>query len=350
MKEEGKKKKLFYYCIGNPPYQDETIGNNESFAPPVYHKFMDSACLIADKFELITPARFLFNAGSTPKLWNEKMLNNEHFKVLSYTPKSQDVFDNTDIKGGVAISYYDNTNKFDAIETFTSFPELNTILKKINPRTESNSLMSIIYNQIRFDLEALFKEHPEQKRGIGSDGKDSRFESNIFEKISIFTENKISEDDICSIGVIKNKRVYRYIPRRFVEMKHENLEKYKVLVPASNGSGALGEIMATPLIGEPLIGFTRTFIGIGSFETKLEAENAMKYIKTKFCRTALGILKITQSNKRNVWKYVPLQDFTNESDIDWSKSIKEIDQQLYKKYNLSEDEIKFIEEKVREME
>ena len=75
----------------------------------------------------------------------------------------------------------------------------------------------------------------------------------------------------------------------------------------------------------------------------------LKYIKSKFCRVMLGILKITQHNPGPKWKYVPLQDFTQESDIDWSKSIPEIDQQLYKKYGLDEKEIQFIESHVKEM-
>ena len=75
-----------------------------------------------------------------------------------------------------------------------------------------------------------------------------------------------------------------------------------------------------------------------------------KYIKTKFLRTMLGILKVTQDNKKSVWKYVPMQDFTAQSDIDWTKSVAEIDRQLYQKYGLTQQEIDFIEEKIKEME
>ena len=133
------------------------------------------------------------------------------------------------------------------------------------------------------------------------------------------------------------------IERKYV-IDHENLNKYKVLLPKSNGSGAIGEVLSTPLIGH-----TQTFISIGAFDKKIEAENVMKYIKTKFARTLLGVLKITQDNPPAKWKYVPLQDFTSNSDIDWTKSIHEIDEQLYRKYNLSKDEIEFIETKVKEM-
>lgn len=75
----------------------------------------------------------------------------------------------------------------------------------------------------------------------------------------------------------------------------------------------------------------------------------MKYIKGKFARCLLGIYKITQDNPPEKWRFVPIQDFTEKSDIDWSQTIPEIDQQLYKKYNLSKEEIDFIEEKVQEM-
>lgn len=104
------------------------------------------------------------------------------------------------------------------------------------------------------------------------------------------------------------------------------------------------------MIGKPMIGYTYTFIGVGKFNNIEEAEACLKYVKTKFARAMLGILKITQDNTPEKWKYVPLQNFTENSDIDWSKSIPEIDQQLYKKYGLTEDEINFIETKVQAMD
>jgi len=133
-----------------------------------------------------------------------------------------------------------------------------------------------------------------------------------------------------------------------------NLYKYKVMIPKAGGSGAIGEVLptplvGTPLVGTPLVGFTETFISIGETDSKDEAEAALKYVKTKFARTMLGILKVTQNNTKTAWKFVPLQDFTLSSDIDWSKSIHEIDLQLYRKYGLDEKEIKFIETHVKEM-
>lgn len=114
----------------------------------------------------------------------------------------------------------------------------------------------------------------------------------------------------------------------------------------------MGEVVPTPLIGEPIIGkvgtgYTQSFISIGNFNSLNEAECCLKYIKTKFSRVMLGALKVTQDNNKGVWKYVPIQNFTKNSDIDWSKSIADIDKQLYKKYNLSKKEIDFIEKMVK---
>lgn len=95
-----KDKFKFDVVIGNPPYQEESIGDNKTFAPPVYHKFLDQSYKVGNIVEMIHPGRFLFNAGSTPKAWNKKMLSDRHLKVLYYEQNSAKVFANTDIKGG----------------------------------------------------------------------------------------------------------------------------------------------------------------------------------------------------------------------------------------------------------
>ncbi len=349
LREKGPELMKFDFIIGNPPYQDETLGENKGFAPPIYHLFMDGAYEIGDKVELIHPARFLFNAGSTPKAWNQKMLADSHLKVLFHEQVSNKVFANTDIKGGVVVTYHDVTKDYGAIGIYTVFPELNSIKNKAAPKAHEHSLSDIIYTQCRFDLDRLYSDYPLLRSIIGSDGKDKRFRNNSFEKVSVFSESQISEDDIKVLGILKNKRVWRFINRKYIDENHENLLLWKVLVPRANGSGAIGEVLSTPLIGEPLIGYTQSFIGIGSFETEYEASAALKYIKSKFARAMLGILKITQDNDREVWRLVPLQDFTPASDIDWSKSIPEIDKQLYAKYGLDEAEIEFIETHVKEM-
>ena len=339
----------FDFVIGNPPYQDNTLGENDTFAPPIYNAFMDAAYEVADKVELIHPARFLFNAGSTPKAWNQKMLNDEHFKVLYYEQDSSKVFSNTDIKGGIAVSYRNKEQIYGAIEVFTPHLILSKISNRLSFLLQESNISHIIHTQNRFNLENLYADHPEYKSCIGSEGKDKRFRNNTFEKVPVFLEEAEADDDVKVIGVIKNKRNWRYINKRYVDIENENLYKYKVIVPRANGTGTLGEVLSSPIVLAPNEGYTQTFIGIGAFSTIDEAENTLKYIKTKFARAMLGILKIDQHNEKDTWKKVPLQNFTPESDIDWSVSIAEIDKQLYKKYNLTQEEIDFIESHVKEM-
>ena len=253
----------FDFAIGNPPYQDTISGENETFAPPVYNKFLDSAYQIADRVEMIHPARFLSNAGSTPKEWNKKMLDDEHLKILYYEQDSSKVFGNTDIKGGVTVTYRDLTKNYGAIEVFSPYGELRSINSKVSDVSKT-SIKEIIYTQNRFNLDNLYLKHPEYKSVIGSEGKDRRFRNNIFEKIPSFLEKAANESDIAVIGVIKNKRYWRYIDKELMDLEHENLMKWKVIVPRANGKGVLGEILSSPIILEPNQGYTQTFIGIGA--------------------------------------------------------------------------------------
>ena len=345
-------RKIFDYVIGNPPYQEEfTDEGNKTYAAPIYHEFMDAAYEVGEIVELIHPARFLFNAGSTPKAWNQQILNDPHFKVLLFEQDCSKIFPNNDVKGGICISYHDWNGNFPCIETFTPFAELNSLKQKVTSYPHFASLMDHIYIQTRFNLDDLYLDYPDAKRHIGSDGKDRRMEKNIFSKLpEIFTSEPSGDDDVKVLGIINNKRTWKYISSKYVDFSHENLTAYKVLVPTSNGSGAIGEVLSTPLVGTPLVGYTRSFLGICSFDNEREAYNCLKYIKTKFARTCLGILKITQDNNREVWKYVPFQNFASNADIDWSGSVHDIDLQLYRKYNLSDKEIDFIESHVKEME
>ena len=340
----------FDAVVGNPPYQEETKDTSDS---PIYHHFYDLAGHVSKRYCLISPARFLFDAGKTPTAWNKKMLDDGHIKVLFYEQVSGQVFANTDIKGGVVVLYRDATATFGKIGTFTNFNELNSIVRKVESRTDFESLVPIIYLQQKFDLAILYRDFPDMKAKIGSQGREKRLTTSIFD-LSVFSDKKHSSDDVSILGLVRNQRYYKFISRKYLE-NHPNLDKYKVFVPKSNGTGAIGEVLSTPLVGEPLVGEplvgnTQSFISIGIFNAEAEAQNCLKYIKSRFARTMLGILKVTQDNNPDTWAKVPLQNFTPNSDIDWTQSIPDIDRQLYAKYNLDEKEIAFIEEKVKAME
>ncbi len=343
--------KKFDVVIGNPPYQDEAKGEGTRDTP-IYHRFMDAAYEVGQKAVLITPARFLFNAGLTPKAWNEKMLSDRYLSVPVYVPSSAKLFPGTDIKGGIAVTYRDEDREGEPIETFTKYPELNHMLRKVTlsgaaPLTDAGITSSRSYRY----SDQLYQDHPDA-RALRPDGNTALVNTNTFEQFSfLYCAGRPSDGHEYTqvLGLIKNKRVLRWIRSSYMTGP-ASFGTYRVALAAANGAGNLGEILSSPLVLAPDIAVTQSFITIGAFDSETEAEACLKYVKSKFARTMLGVLKITQHNPAKTWKHVPLQDFTSKSDIDWSKSFAEIDQQLYAKYKLNADEIEFIESHVKPMD
>ena len=353
-------KKSSLVILGNPPYQkDFEEGTTSKFAPPIYHKFLEESWKVADKVIMIHPARCLFNAGATPKDFNQKLLQNENLKVVDYEPDSSKVFPKTNITGGIAITYFDKEKNFGAIDTFTPFKELNSIHKKVVPENKNFQPFSdIVFSQTIYRLTKKFHEDNPDAIKIISQGHQNDFSTALMNNFSnLFFDEKPDDGKNYAqiIGRQGNRRVKKFFRADWLTHP-EPFDKYKIYLSTANGAaGKITEgeshfIIGVPQIAEPKTATTETFITIGAFETLDEARATEKFIKTKFCRAMVGILKITQHNTPEKWAKVPLQDFSAHSDIDWSKKISEIDEQLYKKYSLSAEEIKFIEEKVRAME
>ena len=351
--KKGIKTMKFDYAIGNPPYQEEAIGNNASDTP-VYHYFYDRSFEVADCVELISPARFLFNAGGTPKEWNAKMLSDPHLKILDYEQRSANVFAGTSISGGIVVTLRNAHRNYGAIEVFSPYDELNSIVKKVNSVSSSN-LSSIVSNRGAYRYSDLaYEQYPKEMKMTA----DRRIAPSAFVRIpKLFLEKKPKNDDkyVRILGVLEGERVYRWF-RRDLLASVKTLEKYKVFISKADGAaGQIGlpipaRICGRPCVEGPGVGATETFISIGCVDTKREAEAIAKYVRTKFARAMLGILKVTQNCASHTWRKVPLQDFTSKSDIDWSGTVSEIDKQLYKKYKLTKAEIKFIETHVKAME
>ena len=339
-------KKKFTFVICNPPYQEGKEDNGRQ--PPVYHHFLKAAQKAGEKVVLITPARFLFEAGQTPKDFNRRMLNDPHFKVLDYASDASKYFHGVDIKGGVVISVYDPTENFGAIGTFSKFLELNSIQQKVvggNPNF--HPLSEIVHTPIAYKFSKNFFSERADLLGKLQKPDDNALRTNIFERVpEIFFDAKPDDGEYVQIlGRLDNKRFYKWIRRDYVT-DSKLLRGFKLFVNEANGTGALGETITMPVIGSPFVGATQTFISVGAFDTREEAEACLKYIKSKFARAMLGILKVTQHNPPATWAKVPLQDFSSGSDIDWRASV---DAQLYRKYNLTAEEISFIETHVKEM-
>lgn len=334
----------FDAVVGNPPYQEEIENRNEQ--PPVYHYFYDIAFELADIATLITPARYLFNAGKTPRIWNEKMLNDEHFSIIKYYDNSRDVFPSVDIKGGVAIGYRDRNNILGPIEVFTANDFMTRILKKVTKKAESYLNEIWVSNTSYCYTKDFFTDNPAFKSRV-SGGSSRYLSSSVFDKFPecFFDEKPADGEEYAEIiGRQNNSRVIKWFRTKYFNPP-KNFGKYKVFLASSSGSGKIGEAFADPVLGAPNIGATETFFSLGNFNNEIEASNLLKYLKTKFARVMLSTSKVTQAMKsEKVWVNVPSFKFNSEDDIDWSKPIPQIDEMLFSIFGLDEAEARYVRE------
>ena len=211
----------FDAVVGNPPYQIINKGNGNG-ADPVYNYFLDTARAISDTGSLIHPARFLFNAGKTPKEWNAKMLKDRHFKVVNYWANSLTIFPNVDIKGGVATTLWNEKEDYGGIGVFIPYEKLFTIKKKVVGQ-DFKSIASLVYPRDLYRLtETLYEENPQlssrQSKGHRYDCGSGIF--NIMPEVFLENEPNDNEEYAKMYGLIKGKRTYRFVKKTYIKTSH----------------------------------------------------------------------------------------------------------------------------------
>lgn len=360
MKDLGETSMKFDVVIGNPPYQLNDNGQREdgrqnASATAIYPYFIEEAEKISNIQSMITPARYLYGAGKGIKSLHKKMLNDDCIQSLTIFNDARLVFGKAvSFKGGAAYfirnnSYHgkamittidDQRNTETAIRyldenhigVFIQSKYLSSILNKVQKKSDK-SFSILVSSGKPYGLRTFFLTNPEKN------GKPNE----------LYDEPQ--SDGLAIYGLINNKRAIKYVSKSYpIDVNEKQIKKFKVHVPKASGSGKFGEVITNPFITKPNEIVTETFINIGPFNDEITSNNVLSYIKTKFFRALLSIKKTTQDISKGKFEYIPLQDFTENSDIDWNQSISEIDKQLYKKYNLSKDEIEFIEENVKEMD
>lgn len=352
----------FDAVVGNPPYQEVLELGANKMSRSIYPQFVEESTKVGRLISLVMPARWMSGENGPYRETSGFVEKMKDMGIKSFTlhPNSQDLFSGVDIKGGVCYfvldGKHDGKTLYSLVEhgkryeqnislnnelddnIIIRYPELTSIVEKINPSAAG----------------ANFKEHFSSMKTLVSSRNPYGFISDLFvknnEKVERISVDRQRDNDWEVIGLLKGKRVRRFIPYDALNKNHEGAMAYKVLLPRANGSGVFGEVFSTPMLGVPMLISTDTFLEVGHFDNSLEAENLLKYVKTKFFRAMVGVKKTAVFNYKDAFTFVPQQNWSADSDIDWSKSIPEIDQQLYKKYALSQEEIDFIETRVKAME
>ena len=341
----------FDFVIGNPPYQEMS---KNKMTRSIYPDFVRSSQAIGQIVSLVMPARWMSGENGPyreTQHFMDEMLKGDHLQSFHLYPNSSDLFPNVDIKGGVCLFVWNRAYSCDRVNyTITE----NGAYKKVLTSFRIAENVIIRFPELISILEKTKAISTIYLNTWVSSRNPFGFISDLFTKnkegVSRISEEKQQDDDYLVHGLLKNKRVIRYIPNSALKKNIHIAHSYKVFLPRANGSGVFGEVFSTPMIGTPMMICTETFLQIGVFDNCTEAENLLKYVKTKYFRTMVGIKKTAVFNYKECFTFVPLQDFTAASDIDWSRSVAEIDRQLYAKYGLSAEEVAFIEEKIKPME
>lgn len=359
-REEQKMK--FDAIVGNPPYQVD-LGNtsgNSSKAKAIYHLFVEASQRLTPNYlSMIMPSRWMTKTTEgIPDDWVDKMLKENKLEVLFDYLDATMCFKEVEIKGGICYflwnPQYEGRCKYvlsdvnNEVTTYYDYLDTLNVGIVIRDKQAHSIMEKIVQKEGNY-----FDNDNNNFSGIVSP-KD--FYTNKQKLTSSWAEFSLEENNIYSIKCYLNKNIHKidfaWVKLEDIPKNRDTINKNKVYIPAAGGTGTDSQILGYPFVGDKNSVCTQTYLAIGyhSDFSKNECINIVKYIKTKIFRYLVSIKKKTQNGPRMVYQFVPTQDFTEKSDIDWSKSIHEIDQQLYAKYNLTQEEINFIETTIKPME
>lgn len=322
----------FDVIIGNPPYQLNIGVEKENYGIPIYQKFIQQAKRLNPRYlTMIIPSRW-FTGGRGLDEFRAEMLNDSHIKYIKDFIDSKDVFPGVDVSGGVNFFLWakdysglcEYINVFNGKETksvrrlnqYKVFPRYNqslSIIQKVMSFGEK-VVSPLVSSQTPFGFITTFR------------GKDNKNEGDL---------------DLHTSGGVT------YVTKEEVNRHAEWIDKYKLIFSKATCEHAgtpdktgRYRVFSTMKILKPDEICTQSYLVGGVFDSLEETMNYMGYLKTSFVRALMLPTLTSQDISADKFQFVPLQDFSHP----WT------DDMLYKKYNLDEKEIAFIESIIRPME
>ncbi|MBR1384247.1 MAG: Eco57I restriction-modification methylase domain-containing protein [Ruminococcus sp.] len=325
-------KMKFDVIISNPPYQLNTAGDdNGAQAKPIYQLFVKQAIKLAPRYlVMITPSRWFAGGWGLDDFRNE-MIHSNHLRIIHDYQNSSDCFSGVEIKGGVSYFLYDRDNEGtcefishesdkvvstvnrylheDGCEVLIRYNELISIYRKARARNKFEPFSSIVSGRSPFGLNT---------NHYGNPYKHHSTDVEYFERKGL-----------------------NYMDRSRVTKNTDAISKWKLYIAKTAEDGKLpGKVIGNITDGKPGSICSGTYLMIGPFDTETEMNNVKSYMQTKFFRILVAANKISQDAYAKVYDGVPMQDFSKP----WT------DEELYAKYNLTDEEIAFIESMIKPMD
>lgn len=321
----------FDVIISNPPYQLGTGGGLGAGAIPIYNKFVEQAKKLNPRYiTMVIPSRW-FSGGLGLDSFRDNMLNDNHISNIVDYMNAADCFPGVEIKGGVCYFLWDK--QYNGNVHVVTYKDNEIFSEADRPIKEPDSDIFIRYNEsvsilrkVREFNEPTFDNLVSVTQPFG---------------ISTTFSGKTKPFNNC-IKLYERGAKLTYASQSDVTKNGNLINKDKVLISSAYnaGDGFPHQVLNKPFFAAKGSACTATYLIIGPFENKTECENVMSYISTKFFRFMVLIIKISQHAPKSTYKFVPVQDFSKP----WS------DEELYKKYNLTQEEIDFIESMIKPMD
>lgn len=344
----GDNKVKFGAVVGNPPYQ-LSDGGAQASAKPIYQHFVLLGKELTNQYTcFITPTRW-FAGGKGLDEFRDLMLNDNSIRELHDFQTPEDVFPKTNNRGGVCYFIQDKEKNNSNVRVVTY--EDGYIISDVLRRLLTEGIDIFIRDSVGLDiLDKVFNENYENNFSlIVSSRKPFGLEGNFVNNKNFVFNPKDKTTMLKCYG--KSQKI-GYVDKNLINKNTTWIDTWKVYTPYANNIGTeLNDDNQNSFVGEPTSICTETFLIVGASLnlTKDSAENISKYMKSKFSRYLHSLAKISQHGTSKTYRFVPLQNFTKKSDIDWTKSINEIDEQLFCKYQLTEEEKNHIKSSIKDM-
>ncbi len=343
--------------VGNPPYQiNDGSGASDDASNPIYQEFVKVSKMIRPTYlSLIMPSKWMVGGKPVLKPFRKAMMEDVHIaKIVDYE-NDREIFPTAHNDGGIC--YFlsaESYNKGGLLQYVHKLTD-GKILRSERTLKDGDSDI-IIRDYRRQQIIDKTSNNVTPFKNIVSLTRPFGIRKDLFNSPDRYPSSNLSEQafdgsvKIYGVKGIKGgaRRMIGYVSPSIVVKNADKINRYKLFFTTSYSTNAFNP--PETIIGDKNSVCTETFLMIGPFESEVEQLNCHKYINTNFFKTLLFFGRGTMQVSQEVFRFVPMQDFTADSDIDWSKSITAIDAQLYAKYDLSADEIAFIDSMIKPMD